>query len=1024
MCGIYPNPDHSWLWESLRNLFYSLDLSVMQYQVPGGIPQGPSFVDYLHRLSQSDLLNLLISLCLNIGNELDSAFIFRLIEWLSETRQLRLLSQLLSTGVQRVPRLRAFARVLMREALWMKSMRVLTSVGLIATESLASLGTTSLFKEELECLCLTALCISHSGAAYKMLSHSSQTVSTTEEATNLIFGSRLGFATYNPWLNASAHEMWEDNRGDLFRLRKGVATLRKAASYGGDIYTVECLAEVADWLRKAQTRGGREDSNGKLTARFSRNIIHLLMGTEVFEVARKHLQETIAGLTQLDDQVFGFSLLIGGIRLVMHPVVRTMTSDADRWKLGAVDSLPQLVRETALVVAAESADYDLARNLLEHKTDPNVRLVMGYNDRRTLLPIDAAFSNCNIGFVNLLLSWGSPAPTMLKEISARTKENINRAFDASSYSCHLEWTRGLWRSLDRSFSTHLVSMDADSTHLAFMDELSEILIRSEHRASVENVLLLWALFRNTTSLITKLVNAGLDIRLPLRIHEKYTWGGNQKSTDEEEESISKDERSILCTPLQIAANTRATSVVEHLWALQAGFLQIRDESPGAYELISVLQATDLLQRYDLGEMYWLPNAQFLIERGANLQAPFPTRGVNARSPLDALLGNSTLYSFLHLETHEALHKLVKSMLDAGCPVDGLSSHLPSPLQRATETGLFHVMRLLIDFGANVNLVKGKGKGTDYPAGRHCLAMILKPKEPRRSSDYKDFQNTKNGHRELREVEELEVFQYLLSNGADANAIHEEQETVLGLACRKGELEFARALVDYGADVNAGWWTGNNDETFTPLESTCLLYTENLPHGPWLTLDHINSVIQAGADLALLLAQNGAAMSLLSLLERDLTNHLRSGDRAEVISIMKGKRETRITEMSRRIILRKHIRERKQEDVKDFILYEIGSETATHAGAIEEAWLGYDIPMTLLVLETRPEIVQLVFQRGENDDPSMFNDTVMYGRYDMTRLLLNAGVKSGLNLQPHIQESLGYALSEGNFHIAGLLREYL
>jgi len=94
-----------------------------------------------------------------------------------------------------------------------------------------------------------------------------------------------------------------------------------------------------------------------------------------------------------------------------------------------------------------------------------------------------------------------------------------------------------------------------------------------------------------------------------------------------------------------------------------------------------------------------------------------------------------------------------------------------PLFAASQEGHLHIVKLLLEQGADVNAQKNNGSSSLFVASA-------------------------NGH--------LHVIKFLLEQGADINALGFENSTALGHACLFAHLDVVRLLISRGADVNSGY----------------------------------------------------------------------------------------------------------------------------------------------------------------------------------------------------------------------------
>ncbi|MFW6264183.1 MAG: ankyrin repeat domain-containing protein [Cyanobacteriota bacterium] len=129
----------------------------------------------------------------------------------------------------------------------------------------------------------------------------------------------------------------------------------------------------------------------------------------------------------------------------------------------------------------------------------------------------------------------------------------------------------------------------------------------------------------------------------------------------------------------------------------------------------------------------------------------------------------------HLET-------VRLLVQTGVNLNQVTWDCGSALHYATDEGYLAIATLLLEAGAQVNLVNPLTAKTPLI---HAVAQ---------------------GH--------LDITRLLLESGADVEAKDKEGKTPLMIAAAKGYAEIARLLIESGADINATDTNGNNALVYT------------------------------------------------------------------------------------------------------------------------------------------------------------------------------------------------------------------
>lgn len=124
----------------------------------------------------------------------------------------------------------------------------------------------------------------------------------------------------------------------------------------------------------------------------------------------------------------------------------------------------------------------------------------------------------------------------------------------------------------------------------------------------------------------------------------------------------------------------------------------------------------------------------------------------------------------------------------------------TPLYIACSSNRFEVVKLLVEYGADVNITEKNGRTPLYTASKH-------------------------GH--------AEIMEYLLDHGANVN-----QSSPLSAACNRGRMEQIKILIAHGAEVNLQVNLPSSLEITTPLCGAC-------EHGRFEVVKYL---IALGADV--------------------------------------------------------------------------------------------------------------------------------------------------------------------------------
>ena len=218
-----------------------------------------------------------------------------------------------------------------------------------------------------------------------------------------------------------------------------------------------------------------------------------------------------------------------------------------------------------------------------------------------------------------------------------------------------------------------------------------------------------------------------------------------------------------------------------------------------------------------------------IEKGSNFKLRLRLFG-----GADIESRNSKDMTPLHSASRVGNFELVRTLLEwkANVNVQAQGFGAKTPIMIATGRQDAHIAQLLVDHGANLELVDTSGRTALLKATEQyesLLGFLIKAGaniECLGTDFNRPLHNaaTVGNHRNVTQ---------LLAAGADVNATNIRQESALHFSCRKPDLPLVQALLDKGADVNA---YGMRWET--PLMAAIKLGDVRL----------VQTLIKAGADL--------------------------------------------------------------------------------------------------------------------------------------------------------------------------------
>jgi len=156
---------------------------------------------------------------------------------------------------------------------------------------------------------------------------------------------------------------------------------------------------------------------------------------------------------------------------------------------------------------------------------------------------------------------------------------------------------------------------------------------------------------------------------------------------------------------------------------------------------------------------------------------------------------------------------VKTLIDAGASIDKISSDGFTPLHQAISIGEVEIVKLLIDSGADLNVVEGEHK---------YRSMVTRNWTP--------LHLAASGN-------DPQIVKYLLIAGAKVDVRDARERTPLHVAISEGNSEILKELIAGGADVNAMAYRGYSSYQQSALH---IAVTHNSPKS-------VEVLLKAGAD---------------------------------------------------------------------------------------------------------------------------------------------------------------------------------
>ncbi|MEZ0259606.1 MAG: ankyrin repeat domain-containing protein [Alphaproteobacteria bacterium] len=157
-------------------------------------------------------------------------------------------------------------------------------------------------------------------------------------------------------------------------------------------------------------------------------------------------------------------------------------------------------------------------------------------------------------------------------------------------------------------------------------------------------------------------------------------------------------------------------------------------------------------------------------------------------------------------------KIVKILLEAGCPVGTQDADLNTALFAALTEGRFSTVKLLLDEGADLSVTPRFGKtavATAVYSGNVELVNFLLEKGEK--ADGRDSYGG-NALSELQwcRNEDFNFAELLVKHGADMNVVSQGGHTALSQCVQQGRTKFVRHLLDLGVELRGPFLPHNDD----------------------------------------------------------------------------------------------------------------------------------------------------------------------------------------------------------------------
>ncbi|WP_346665320.1 ankyrin repeat domain-containing protein [uncultured Mailhella sp.] len=244
----------------------------------------------------------------------------------------------------------------------------------------------------------------------------------------------------------------------------------------------------------------------------------------------------------------------------------------------------------------------------------------------------------------------------------------------------------------------------------------------------------------------------------------------------------------------------------------------------------------------------IEKAALLIQRGINVNA----RSLKGNTPLHTATGTSSTLGYIvdkfeqegiklsqkdknELELHLRATQLemVSLLLEKGANPNAANKGKLTPLHNAARHGRSQVVRKLITYHANVNILDGQG----------CTPLVWAIKS-----------------------DSLETVEVLLANGSDMKKITSPYFSPLHMSAAKGNLAITKALISHGATINHPIMIDDGESNITPLHVAA---TNNFP-------EIADLLIKKGADVTVKTSKGQTVLDIINERPERINKFQKSG----------------------------------------------------------------------------------------------------------------------------------------------------
>jgi ankyrin repeat protein len=167
---------------------------------------------------------------------------------------------------------------------------------------------------------------------------------------------------------------------------------------------------------------------------------------------------------------------------------------------------------------------------------------------------------------------------------------------------------------------------------------------------------------------------------------------------------------------------------------------------------------------------------------------------------------------LMIAAREGHDRLVKMLLDAGCPIGTQDTDGNTALFYALVQGKVSTVKLLLDEGADLNLRTRFGRTslmTAVYSGNVELVQFMLEKG-QKADERDDYAGNALSQLQWCRNEDFNFAELLVKHGADINAVSQGGHTALSQCVQQSRVKFVRHMLDLGAELR-GPFLIDNDE---------------------------------------------------------------------------------------------------------------------------------------------------------------------------------------------------------------------